>query len=196
MNRTLVTRDSGAAAQAAAEDVFFGQVVMIWARWAVIAGAAALVILSTSDVGALSLRMVVVVALMAVNFFLHGRFLMERPANAHLVMVASVFDLVLITLMTRLWGGGDVHSQYFVFYYPVVMAFALVFRPPLTAIFTAAAVALYGVPILFGQFSADNWGVEDWKVYVIRLVTLAAMGGLGTYYWRIQRSRRAAASRR
>ena len=193
MKQRLSGGDAGAAARAAAEDVFFGQVVMICARWAVIAGAATLVLWAAKDVIELSIRMAVVVALMAVNFFLHGRFLMERPANSRLVMIASVFDLALITVMVLVWGHGSFQSQYFLFYYPVVMSFALVFRPRLTALFTVSAALLYGLSVLP---QASGWSTQEWKVYVIRLVTIAAMGGLGTYYWRIQRSRRAAASAR
>jgi hypothetical protein len=31
---------------------------------------------------------------------------------------------------------------------------------------------------------------QDFELLITRLITLSAMGGLGTYYWRIQRQRR------
>ena len=78
----------GDAAREAAEDVFFGQVVMIWARWAMIAAAAILFLWNTGDAGSLTGRVLLLAGMMAVNFFLHGRYLVERPANRRLIQLA------------------------------------------------------------------------------------------------------------
>jgi len=180
----------GDLAREAAEDVFFGQVVMIWARWAMIAAAAVVFLWNTGDVGSLTGRVLLLAGLMAVNFFLHGRYLVERPANRGLILVASVADVALIAAAVALWGGFE--SQLFVLLYPVVFAFALVFPPRFTAALTAVAAALY-----VGAVAAFDLGwaadVQLVKVLLVRLLTLGAVGGLGTYYWRIQRDRRRAA---
>jgi hypothetical protein len=172
------------------EDVFFGQVVMIWGRWGVIVTAAVVIVWTATSTSDLAGRVLLVVALMALNFFLHGRYLVERPLNRAVVMVAGLVDVVLITSVILLWSGGF-ESQLFVLYYPVVFAFALVFRPRLAAAFTATTLALYAAAcVLAGtSFLAD---VDLDKNLLERLITLAAMGGLGTYYWRIQRERRRA----
>src|ERR1700730_101713 len=114
-------------AREAAEDVFFGPVGMIWARVVIIAAAAVLFLWTTGDVGTLSHRVLLLAGLMAVNFFLHGRYLMERPANRALILLASPADAALIAAAGALWGGFA--SQLFVLLYPVLFAFALVFPP-------------------------------------------------------------------
>ena len=67
--------------QEAAEDVFFGQSVIIWARWFVILAGAILVLWTTNTEGELSLSILPIVVLMVVNLYLHGRYMMERPVN-------------------------------------------------------------------------------------------------------------------
>jgi hypothetical protein len=182
------------ARQEAAEDVFFGQVVMIWARWAVIVTAAVVILWNAGSTGDLTGGTVLVVALMVVNFFLHGRYLMERPLNRAVAVAASAVDVLLITAVILLWSAGF-RSLFFVLYYPVVFGFALVFRPRLAATFTGAVLVLYAAACLLAgpAFLSD---AELAKNLVERLITLAAMGALGTYHWRIQRERRRQAERR
>jgi len=91
------------------------------------------------------------------------------------------------------WPGQvGAHSDFFVFYFPIVLAFAFVLTPRLTAAYTALALLAYGAACLYAA-AGSNLGALDPKLLVMRLITLAAMGGLGTYYWRIQRTRRRAA---
>src|SRR5262249_39828950 len=124
-----------------------------------------------------------------INFYLHGRYLLERPSNPKLITAASVFDVGLISALVLLWSsGGDatrLASPFFVFYYPVVLAFAFVMPRAATVCFTGLTAALY-TAICLGDVTSLAIG----KVLVLRLVTMAAMGGLGTFYWRIQRDRR------
>ena len=60
-------------AQEASEDIFFGQVVMNWARWFVIAAGVILALWTTDNEMDLVVGVIPVVALMAMNFYLHGR---------------------------------------------------------------------------------------------------------------------------
>ena len=177
-------------AREAAEDVFFGQIVLIWARWAMIAAAAVIFLWNTGDVGSLTQRVALLAGLMAVNFFLHGRYLVERPANRALIVLASLADVTLIAAAVALWGGYS--SQLFVLLYPVVFAFALVFPPRFTAALAVVAAALYvgGVAASDLRWTGD---VQVVKTLLVRLLALGAVAGLGTYYWRIQRDRRRAA---
>ena len=176
--------------QEAAEDIFFGQVVIIWARWFVILTGAILALWAASSVSELTIASLLIVALMAVNFFVHGRYLMEKPINRTLTALVSLIDLGIITLIVLAWRGQNgLDSPFFIFYYPVLAAFAFVFSPSLTLIYTGLALLAYvgatfvSDPIFFVQ-------LEDLELLISRLITLAAMGGLGTYYWRIQRQRR------
>lgn len=181
-----------ARAQEAAEDIFFGQVVLIYARWAVIV-AGVVMILTAGNTGQLIAELIPIVLLMVLNFFLHGRYFMERPANRSLIMAAAAIDLGLLSLIVLTWpSGGGVASPFFVFLYPVVFAFALVFQPAYAVTFGALAAALYGAVCYLGTpFSTHP--LVDTKTVFMRIVTLLAMAGLGTLYWRKQRDRRRAA---
>lgn len=183
----MLTHKSDDRAREAVEDVFYGQVVMIWARWAVVAALAVLFLWNVGDVGQMTERVLLLALLMAVNFYLHGRYLSRRPANRVLITLATVADLALITGAVVLWGGFQ--SQLFVLLYPVLFAFALVFPPRATAILTLLAVGVYAAAVVA---AGTDWlqDIQLMKILLVRLITLLAVGGLGTYYWRIQRQRR------
>jgi hypothetical protein len=51
----------------------------------------------------------------------------------------------------------------------------------------------YMVACLITDFAVLNQSLVL-ETLVMRLITLASMGGLGTYYWRIQRDRRRASA--
>lgn len=181
-------------AQEAAEDIFFGQVVIIWARWFVILAAAISVLWVATTVQELTIAVLPIVALMAMNFYVHGRYLMERPVNPVFLSVISLLDLVVITAMVLVWPGrSGLDSPYFVFYYPITLAFAFVFPPSRTVLYTGAAIVAYTVASLIAHpsFLGD---ADQVNLLVMRIIPLAAMGGLGTFYWRIQRQRRREAS--
>lgn len=173
----------------AAEDIYFGQIVIVWARWFVILAATVLALWSSDTTGDLARRAAMVVGLMAINFFLHGRSIMERPANARVLVASSLIDLGIVGLMVAFWGDHGVRSQLYVLYYPLVFACALVFVPRVTALIGALAVASYvGICLLSDPgFVTD---AVELKAVLIRVITLAATAALGAYYWRIQRARR------
>jgi hypothetical protein len=203
-------KETRTAEQEAAEDVFFGQVVANWARWFIIAAAAVFVLWSADTTGKLVVGIIPIVALMAINFYLHGRYMAERPANRALIALTSLMDIALITTVVLLWpGAGGLKSPFFIMYYPVVLAFAFVMPPRATAVFTVVALGAYaGASILAEAANAAAGNAESLLLLssngavaqaaieglVTRLITLGAMGALGTYYWRIQRNRRRAAS--
>jgi hypothetical protein len=188
-------REVRTPAQAEQEDVFFGQTVIMWARWCVIVTGIVLVLWTSTDVALLTQTMPFFLVLMAVNFFLHGRYVMGSPLNRTVVTVASVVDLILITAIVVLWPGSHgLHNQSFVLYFPVVFAFALVFTRKVEVAYTVLAIVLYaGACILSGTVPFDL-GSDD-KVLVMRVIVIAAMGFLGNYYFRIQRDRLAGASK-
>lgn len=179
----------------AAEDIFFGQVVMIWARWFLIAAGTIFFLWTAQKSSQVALGVLPIVALMVLNFYLHGRYLLERPSNVLQITAASTIDVALVSAIVLLWqsdaapGLTGLASPFFVLYYPVVLAFAFVMPRRLTVIFTASTAAVYAAICL-----PDVTSITTAKVLVLRLATLAAMGGIGTFYWRIQRSRRHEAS--
>jgi hypothetical protein len=178
--------------QADQEDVFFGQTVLLWARWSVIVAGIVLVLWTSHSIGDLSKTMPFFLALMAVNFFLHGRYVTGNPLNRTVVMVGSVIDLILITAIVRFWPGHQgLDNQFFVLYLPVVFAFALVFTRRVEVVFTGLAMLAYAIACI-GTVPLDLGSAD--KVLVMRLVVIATMGFLGNYYFRIQRIRLAKAS--
>ncbi len=192
---------TGQVMQEGAEDIFFGQVVINWARWFLIAGGIFLVLLTGANEAKLVMGIVPLLSLMALNFFLHGRQLAERPANPALITLASVADLAVITGVILLWSeDAGLGSQFFIMYYPVVLAFAFVMPRGLTSMYTFMALmalaAYAGACVLVDVHSSTDLAsmsladAGPLKVLITRLVTLGAMGGLGTYFWRVQRVRR------
>jgi len=187
-------------AQESAEDVFFGQVVIIWARWFIIACGVALILTTAEEPDELTAAVIPVVLLMAMNFFLHGRYFLEKPVNAPLIMLTSLLDLVIITLIVMFWPDErGLANPFFVFYYPLVLAFAFVMPRRIEAAYTVLAVAAYVGACFLAEamFSFDETrsgllelNSQNLETLVLRLIPLAAVGGLGNYYFRIQRRRR------
>ncbi len=182
--------------QEAAEDVFFGQVVMIWAPWFLIAAGAVLVLWTAESDTDRVIGILPVLGLMGVNFFLHGRYLMEKPGNKALIATASMIDVAIITVVVMFVGDEKgLSSPFFIMYYPVLLAFAFVMPRKTTLVYTAAVVGAYAAAAIVGNMVAGVEPVLDvgsGKTLLTRVITLAAMGGLASFYWRIQRGRRRA----
>jgi hypothetical protein len=171
----------------AQEDLFYGQVVVIVARWFLILAGVALSLWSATSVDAVILPIGLMMVLMAMNFYLHGRYLMKQPVQAPLVYLSSAVDLAVITGIVVFWTQGrgtGLASPFFVFYYPALLAFALVFRPRISLGYAAVVLAIYLLLVLVGSGIGD---LRAQKTLLERLVTMAATAGLGAYFWRLQR---------
>jgi hypothetical protein len=180
----------------AKEDLFYGQIVIIVARWFLIVGGVGLALWSARSIADVTVPIVGMAVLTAMNFFLHGRYLMKEPVNQRLVYLSSAIDLGMIIAVVLFWsqaGGSGFENSFFVFLYPSLLAFALVFPPRIALTYAVAAVLVYTAVVLPG---ADLGTVGVQKSLVERLVTLLAAAGLGTYFWRIQRGRRDAGASR
>ena len=177
-------------AQEAAEDIFFGQLVLIYARWFVIVAMVVLALWSSSTVGQMTLAVLFVVPMIAINFFVHGRYLMEKPVNSILLLLLSIIDVIIISLVILFWQDGrGLASQFYIFYYPILLAFAFVFPGRQSSIFIIFALGVYIIACLLATPSI-MFSSENLERLMIRLITMASMGILGIYYWRIQRNRR------
>jgi len=175
--------------QESAEDIFFGQIVIICARWFLILAGIIITLWGTTNTSDLVVSILPMVALMAMNFYLHGRYLMEKPANRKLLLVTSAVDGLLITLIVLLWKPRGLENQFFIFYYPAVLAVSFVFPRRITAIYTLAVGLGYSAACFIATPSLLA-AVSDQKTLFQRLVLLAALAGVGTFYWRIERERR------
>lgn len=160
----------------AKSDVFWGQIAAIWARWAIVLGGAALVLSQANDAGQLAVGILPVVVLLITNFYLHGRYLVERPANATLTLLASGLDVAMLALLFFSWTGAvGLANPCYLLLYPIVFSVALVFPPRIAWPFAAASMGLYTLLAM---------PVADPKILVVRLITLVAVCGLATLYWR------------
>ena len=182
-------RESKHVAKESAEDIFFGQVVISWARWFLIAAGMVLVLWTAGSESDMVVGILPIVMLLAMNFYLHGRKLAGNPPNARLIAASSMLDLAAITAVILFWTPNGLMSEFYILYYPVVLAFAFVMPPRVSIVYTLIAIATYATVSITADIGILS-EVADLKVLIIRLITLGAMGGLGAYYWRAQREKR------
>lgn len=171
------------------EDIFYGQITIIGARWFLIGGMLLLTLWGAQTVRDVQLKILPIIALIALNFYVHGRYMMERPAGAALIYISSLVDLLIISVIIFLGlprGQVGLDNPFFIFYYPAVLAFALVFAREIAAIGILLTCIVYVAICVSAGLGAGD-GVY---ALVIRLVTLVTTGVVGTLYWRIQRERR------
>ena len=167
------------------EDIFYGQINIIGSRWFLIAGVLLLTLWGAEDVRDVQLKILPIIALIALNFYLHGRYMMERPAGRALIWFSSLLDLLIISVVIALGlprGQFGLENPFFIFYYPTLLAFALVFARWITTIGILLTCIVY-VGICLPGLGAEGASYT----IAIRLVTLVATGIVGTMYWRIQR---------
>lgn len=178
-------------AQEAAEDVFFGQIAIIWARWFLIAAGMLVALSSTSNDTQFYLGIASITILMTINFFAHGRYMMGKPINKLMLLTSSLVDLTVITTLVIFWGDGrsGINSNFFVLYYPLLFSWALVFSPRVTIGFSVIAISLYITACLIVALPNPPSLVspQGFNTLASHIITLGAMSGLGTYYYRRQR---------
>ena len=172
----------------AQQDIFYGQIVFIWARWIVIGSTLFLILRNAESVANIQIPMIPLVLLIAANFYLHGRFVMRKPANAILLTIATTVDIIFITLIIVLGAGGEtgINNPFFVLYFPVLLAFSLVFPRKRTLVMTFLLITMYLlICILLPPRVSFAKGEEE--VLAVRIIMLLTTALLGTMYWRIQR---------
>jgi hypothetical protein len=179
------------AKRSPASDRARGQVVIVAARWVLILTALAITLWSPApgDLNRLRLSLAVLLILAVGNFYLHAHLLMQRPVDEWLVYAASAADLAVITVLTGAFGAVD--APMFVFYYPALLALALVFPLSMTVIFTCATLWFYG---LVNLGDPTRWGnlldEPDAQVLVARMISLVAVAVVANQYARIEAERR------
>lgn len=185
----------GSVERDAAADLLFGQLVIIVARYFLIAGVLGVLLWDISEPADMAAAVAPMAGFLAINFFLHARYLSEEPASFGLTALAGVVDLLLITSVILAWPGNTgLESSFFVLYYPAIVAFAFVTPRGVEAAYTALAIILYvGVVLLVDSIDGVT-GVTMLKTLILRVITLAATGGIAYSYWRTVRVRRSATS--
>src|SRR5262245_897647 len=161
-----------------------GQTVIVTARWILITvGLLLVIVLPTSDVGELRLQVALILLLGIGNISLHAQLLRRRPIEARVVYLASVADLLVVTLLIMSQGGD---SQLYVLYFPALLALSVAFEPLLTALYTLATATIYGMT---AAVQAPQ-RLELAPVIATRVVMLVAVAFCGGVYWFVERDRR------
>jgi hypothetical protein len=182
---------SGAEKNEDQEDIFYGQIVFIWARWVVISSALFLILFKADSVRDIQLPMIPLLFLIVINFFIHGRYVMRRPANAIFLTIATLMDLTFVTFVIILGGGGTtgINNPFFVLYYPLVLAFSLVFPRKITITCVSVLLVIYFLICLLMEPGIELANGDE-EILAVRIITILCTAILGTMYWRSQRSRR------
>ncbi len=171
------------------DDLAYGQVVIVTARWILVLSGLLFVLWDPDPIGTLRFQILLILILAVANFYLHAQALMRRPVLPDVIRAASLCDLVVITLI--LIGEGSFASNMYVFYFPAIAAFSVVFTTTQTILFTGSTCVLYTILCLFT--GASRAGLDNFQVLFTRLVILVAVAVVGNVYARIERGRRRAA---
>src|SRR5216683_358527 len=150
------------------EDLFYGQAVIVWARWILIATGLILSFWDPKSLSLLQIQLAAIIALAFGNFYLHVQLLRGHPAIDRVVYAASAADLAVVTTLVIAQGGYS--SPVFVFYF-------------------AAVLVVYGVVCLS---TADS---SDYPAVFTRLLMIAAIAVCGALFARSESHRRADAIR-
>ena len=169
------------------EDLFYGQAVIVWARWILIATGLVLSFWDPKSLSLLQIQLAAIIALAFGNFYLHVQLLRGHPAIDRVVYAASAADLAVVTTLVIAQGGYS--SPVFVFYFAAVLGLSVAFPAILTALYTSAVVVVYGVVCLS---TADS---SDYPAVFTRLLMIAAIAVCGALFARSESHRRADAIR-
>ena len=168
------------------DDLRHGHIVIIWARWAIVVFAFLMRLYRPEDLTELVVSVLGLLTVALVNFTLHVQVMMKRPPKVGLVYLASAMDICLITLITGLQGG--VHSNVFVYYFPAVLGFALVFPGKITVELTGGVLALYvGVCALASDPSLES---GDEAMLFLRILALIGVALVGNRFRSVEAMRR------
>jgi hypothetical protein len=168
-------------------DLAHGQVVIVAARWVLVAAGLVLALWNPASIGPLRLQVLVLLLIAVANFFLHAQLLRKRGAVDGIAYLASGADLAVITLLVASQDGFD--SNLFVFYFPAKLALSVAFQPQLTAVYVGATMGLYAL-ICFQSLGLDL-NSDHVQTIVVRLLMLAGIAVCGALYQKVERERRA-----
>jgi hypothetical protein len=173
------------------DDLRYGLIVIIWARWSIVIFAFILRLYRATEIPILVITIIGLLAVALINFALHVRILSKQAPKIRWVYLASIADMCLISLITGLEGGLNTHI--FLYYYPAVLGFALVFPGKITTWLTIGVMVLYsGICLLFSEPAMKFDGDE--AILIFRLMSLLGVAVVGNRYRFVEGQRRAKAA--
>ena len=173
------------------DDLRYGLIVIIWARWSIVIFAFILRLYRATEIPMLVITIIGLLAVALINFALHVRILSKQAPKIRWVYLASIADMCLISLITGLEGGLNTHI--FLYYYPAVLGFALVFPGKITTWLTIGVMVLYyGICLFFSEPAMKFDGDE--AILIFRLMSLLGVAVVGNRYRFVEGQRRAKAA--
>jgi hypothetical protein len=170
-----------------AEDLAYGQTVLVWARWILIGTGLLLSFWAPKDLTMLQVQLAAIIALAFGNFYLHVQLLRGHPALDAVVYAASLGDICVVTALVLVQGGYA--SPVFIFYFAAIVGVSVAFPTFLTAGYTAIVVGVYGIICV-----ATAPG-EEYPAVFTRLLMIAAVAVCGNLFARHEAQRRVDAVR-
>ena len=170
------------------DDYRYSQRIAVVIRWFVVVAWLFLInVRSALDVNLFILNGMAI-ALVALNAYVHRRILQGRPVTRGYVLALSALDLVVITAGIGITSRFE--NEFFVFYYPALLAFSLVFSSRRLSFFIFTLVALAYSMISISMSPGIRVSEEDEKTLIVRLLTMLAVVAAGNLITRIERNRR------
>ena len=123
------------------EDYRSSQLVAVVVRWFVLVTWLTLINLDRENSSALLFRDLMGGALVVLNGYVHWRIWKGRPITWPYVLALSLMDLTVIT--ASLMVTNRFESAWFIFYFPALMAAALIFDRRISFTLVAIVVAIY-----------------------------------------------------
>ena len=170
-----------------AEDLAYGQTVLVWARWILIGTGLLLSFWSPKDLTTLQVQLAAIIALAFGNFYLHVQLLRGHQALDVVVYAASLADITVVTALVLVQSGYP--SPVFIFYFAAIVGISVAFPTSMTVGYTALVVGLYGVICLATS------PAEDAPAVFTRLLMIAAVALCGNVFARSEAKRRTDAIR-
>jgi hypothetical protein len=166
-----------------------GQLVVIAARWILVASGILLAIWNPAPIGELRVQIVLLLAIAVANFFLHANVLRRKETLQAVAYAASAADLLVISILVGVDDGYT--SGLYVFYFPAIAALSLALPREITATLVLSGMALYAI-IAFTTLP-DGAAGESAQAVIVRLVMMAGVAVCGALYQQVEANRRRAA---
>lgn len=126
--------------------------------------------------------------LAVINAYVTWRLSTGRAVTRRHALALSILDLVLITAGIFVASGFD--NQYFVLYYPALLAMAIVFPSRRLSFGVVGAVMVVYTVLSVTLEPTASYADRDEKVLVIRLATMLAVVAAANLMHRVERERR------
>ena len=120
------------------DDLEHGHSVIIAARWLLVAAGLMFVLYRPQSTTELTAGVLAVLGMAAANFWLHTRPLTNQAVEPLWAYMASAADLAVISGLVLM--QGSLTSKAYVFYYPAILVYSLVFPTRVSAVLTTAVL--------------------------------------------------------